>query len=190
METFSPSLAFCAWNSPSQKPVTRSLDIFFDLNLNKRLSNAGDLRRHRAHDDGKPGYILFFDNGWSHETTMFLSRSMQINQDTSNQITHWNRTARMIYWLSCISFRQTRLWYRYVANLLSESILLGKIDHLQNMYLLNFVIVVMTTALLGAHNIPFLHSTCISGNAPIRVLKYRFWSPRGSFQHDDNALAM
>ena len=46
---------FCAWNSPvsgefpSQRPVTRSFDVFFDLHLNKRLSNdnrdAGDLRR-------------------------------------------------------------------------------------------------------------------------------------------------
>ena len=44
METFSVLLAFCAGNSqvtrefPSQMLVTRSLDIFFDLRLNKRLS--------------------------------------------------------------------------------------------------------------------------------------------------------
>ena len=44
METFSASLAFCAVNSPvpgefhSQRPVTWSFDIFFDLCLNKRLS--------------------------------------------------------------------------------------------------------------------------------------------------------
>ena len=37
-------LAICAGNSsvtgefPSQKPVTRSVDVFFDLRLNKRLS--------------------------------------------------------------------------------------------------------------------------------------------------------
>ena len=37
---------------PSQRPATRSFDIFFDLHLNKRLSKqAGDLRRHRAHYD-------------------------------------------------------------------------------------------------------------------------------------------
>ena len=37
---------------PTQRPVTRSFDVFFDLRLNKRLSKnyeAGDLRRHRAH---------------------------------------------------------------------------------------------------------------------------------------------
>ena len=43
METFSALLAICAWNSPvpgefpAQSPVTRSLDIFFDLHPNKRL---------------------------------------------------------------------------------------------------------------------------------------------------------
>ena len=43
IETFSALLALCAGNSPvtgefpSQRPVTRSFDIFFDLCLNKRL---------------------------------------------------------------------------------------------------------------------------------------------------------
>ena len=55
METFSALLAICAGNSPvtgefpTQRPVTRSFDVFFDLRLNKRLVN--DLRRHRAHYD-------------------------------------------------------------------------------------------------------------------------------------------
>ena len=76
METFSALLALCVGNSPvtgefpSRRPVTQSIDIFFDLHLNKRLSsqsNPGDLRRHRAHYDvtvmilkdmGKiPGYL-------------------------------------------------------------------------------------------------------------------------------------
>ena len=45
METFSALLSLCAGNSPvpgefpSQRPVTRSFDVFFDLRLNKRLSN-------------------------------------------------------------------------------------------------------------------------------------------------------
>ena len=44
MEPFSASLAFCAGNSPvtgdfpAQRPVTRSFDVFFDLRLNKRLT--------------------------------------------------------------------------------------------------------------------------------------------------------
>ena len=39
---------------PSQRPVTRSFDVFFDLHQNKRLSKhreVGDLRRLRAHYD-------------------------------------------------------------------------------------------------------------------------------------------
>ena len=44
METFSALLALCEGNSPvtgefpSQKPVSRSFDVFFDLHLNKRLN--------------------------------------------------------------------------------------------------------------------------------------------------------
>ena len=46
IETFPALLALCAGNSPvtghgeflSQRPVTRSFDVFFDLGLNKRLS--------------------------------------------------------------------------------------------------------------------------------------------------------
>ena len=44
METFSALLAICAGNSPvpsefpTQRPVTRSFYVFFDLPLNKRLS--------------------------------------------------------------------------------------------------------------------------------------------------------
>ena len=44
METFSALLAICAGNSPvpgefpSQRPVTQSFDVFFDLRPNKRLS--------------------------------------------------------------------------------------------------------------------------------------------------------
>ena len=44
METFSALLPICAGNSPvsgefpTQRPVTRSFDIFIDLRLNKRLS--------------------------------------------------------------------------------------------------------------------------------------------------------
>ena len=44
MEIFSALLALCAGNShvtgefPSQRPVTRSLDVFFDLRLDKRWS--------------------------------------------------------------------------------------------------------------------------------------------------------
>ena len=60
METFSALLALCAGNPPvtgefpSQRPVTRSFDVFFDLRLKNGWVNnyeAGKLRRHRAHYD-------------------------------------------------------------------------------------------------------------------------------------------
>ena len=60
METFSVLLAICAGNSPgtgefpAQRPVTRRLDVFFDLRPNKRLSKqwwGWWLRRHGAHYD-------------------------------------------------------------------------------------------------------------------------------------------
>ena len=44
METFSALLTICAGNSPvpgevpSQRPVTRTFDVYFELRLNKRLS--------------------------------------------------------------------------------------------------------------------------------------------------------
>ena len=44
METFTALLALCAGNSPvtgefpTQGPVTRGFDVFYDLHLNKRVS--------------------------------------------------------------------------------------------------------------------------------------------------------
>ena len=55
METFSALLALCAGNSPitgefpTQRPVTRSFDVFFDLRLWVNNREAGDLGRHRSH---------------------------------------------------------------------------------------------------------------------------------------------
>ena len=51
METFCAVTALCVGNSPvtgefpSQRPVTRSFDIFFDLGLNKRLSKQQQSKR-------------------------------------------------------------------------------------------------------------------------------------------------
>ena len=58
MEIFSALLALCAGNSlvtgefPSQRPVTRSFDVSFDLRwINGWINNreAGDLKRHHVH---------------------------------------------------------------------------------------------------------------------------------------------
>ena len=72
METFSAWLALCAGNSPvtgefpSQRPVTRSFAVLFDLSLNKRLRknrDAGDLRPLWRHCNSK-------ENRW-YNTGMF-----------------------------------------------------------------------------------------------------------------------
>ena len=73
METFSVLLAICEGNSPitgefpSQRPMTQSFDVFFDLRLNKRLSKQsrrGDLRRHRTHYN-----VIVMQFPWLVETT-------------------------------------------------------------------------------------------------------------------------
>ena len=57
METFFALLAICAGNSPvtgefpSQRPMTRSFDVFFDLHGWVNNREAGDLRLQRAHYD-------------------------------------------------------------------------------------------------------------------------------------------
>ena len=60
METFPMLLVLCEGNPPvtggfpSQRPETRSFDVFFDLCMNKLLKNnrdAGDLRRNCTHYD-------------------------------------------------------------------------------------------------------------------------------------------
>ena len=64
METFSALLAFCTENAPvtsefpTQRTVTQSFDVFFDLRQNQQSVNswanngdAGDFRRYRAHYD-------------------------------------------------------------------------------------------------------------------------------------------
>ena len=72
METFSTLLALCVRNSPvtgefpSQRPMTRGFDVFFDERLNKRLSKQSigwwfktpwrSLWRH-CNDTIKPEYI-------------------------------------------------------------------------------------------------------------------------------------
>ena len=59
METFSALLSLCAGNPsvngdfPSQRPVTRSFDVFFDLRLNKNdranKRETRDFGHHGAH---------------------------------------------------------------------------------------------------------------------------------------------
>ena len=50
---------------PSQRPMTRSFDVFIDLCLNKRLSKhsrRGDLRHHLAHNDVTVMYMAGYQD--------------------------------------------------------------------------------------------------------------------------------
>ena len=72
--TFSASLALYEGNPPvtggfpSQRPMIRSFDIFFDVCLNKRLSkfrDAGDLKRHRAQYDVIVKFAIYMHSSHS-----------------------------------------------------------------------------------------------------------------------------
>ena len=76
METFSALLAICAGNSPvtgefpTQSPVTRSFDVFFDLRPNERLSKQS-WGWYRVHYDV---IVMFYRHGLDtsrHETESF-----------------------------------------------------------------------------------------------------------------------
>ena len=96
METFSALLAICAGNSPvpgefpTQRPVTRSFDVNFDLSPNKRLSKqlwiwwfetqSCPLWRHRN------VFIIFFYSKFLFRHPNYLIRSH--NHDSSVQSVH------------------------------------------------------------------------------------------------------
>ena len=93
METFSELLALCAGKSSvtgefsSQRPVTRSFDIFLICTyINGYLNNrkAGDLRHRRAHYDVTVMYI------WIKEITPILKRLFNIPMYISSEIP-WER---------------------------------------------------------------------------------------------------
>ena len=88
-------LALCAGNSPatgefsSQRPVTRSFDVFFDLRLNKRLSKQSW--------------------GWWLETT---SRSLWRRCNVI-LAAPWNATERCRFGLKSQTKNPNREWYEY-----------------------------------------------------------------------------
>ena len=115
METFSALLAICAGNSPvpgefpTQRPVTRSFDAYFDLRPNKRLRKQSwgwwfetlspPLRRHRNetafHEGCKINARLWFQfdisllrfahSSWIKFSTYHLLSSWVLIDKTSNQ---------------------------------------------------------------------------------------------------------
>ena len=113
METFSPLLAICAGNSPvpgefpTQRPVTRSFDVFFDLRLNKRLSKQP------------------WD--WCFETLscpLWRHRNVMVNFHTQWRISHSSVTVQKtetgLWLISLISGSNEHLgWHGFQRNLVT-----------------------------------------------------------------------
>ena len=95
METFSVLLALCTWNSPvtgefpTQRPVTKSFDVYFDLRLNKRLSKQSwgwwfeTLSRPWWRHCNDPVCNQIF-NKWNFSFRDQLQRKQQYRQDNSS----------------------------------------------------------------------------------------------------------
>ena len=119
MDTFSALPALCERNPPvtgrfpSQRPVTRSFDIFFDLRLNKRLSKQSKLRWFEI-------WVVIVGNQTWHLPTIFTRRHINkwtqrkkfqgfkvesssnyyvmncINRKWKEQMEHWNGETGLI----------------------------------------------------------------------------------------------
>ena len=108
METFSALLAICAGNSPvpgefpTQKPVTRSFDVYFDLRPNKKLS------KHSW--------------GWWFETlscSLWRHRNVQSNS-CSKKV--FRPTSKMMYTFKCIVFNEYLRIFTFFIQLLLKSV--------------------------------------------------------------------
>ena len=89
MEKISALLALCARNSPvsgevpTQRPVPRSFDVFFDLRLNKRLSKQ--LWNHHS----RINHLMFSQNKHpSWQWNMIHKLMLQVYDDVHNLMVH------------------------------------------------------------------------------------------------------
>ena len=97
METFSALLAICAGNSPApgefptQRPVTPSFDLFFDLRPNKRLS--------------KQSWGCWFETPscpfWCHCNGNKIVASLQVTFKMQFLVRK-NTIGKIIFWCSCV----------------------------------------------------------------------------------------
>ena len=100
METFSALLALCAGNSrvtsgfPSQRPVTRSLDVFFDMRLNKRLCKQS--RRRWFETPWRSLWCHCY--GWKHMNQILNNDSIQslIPSEQDGSLADWRTWVQSI----------------------------------------------------------------------------------------------
>ena len=133
METFSALLALCGGNSPvtgnfpSQRPVTLSFDVFFDLRLNKWLSKQPwgwwfQLRRHHAHNDITVMLDMDFVFGATYHTHMrphwcWFAIGYDLENDLMRNLENgWMRT--QTWWLNEIPDQNNLINFVFKKNLL------------------------------------------------------------------------
>ena len=93
METFTALLPLCAGNSPvtgefpSQRPVTRSFDVSFDLRLNKQLSKPS--RRRWFETPPRSLWRHCNESGWHLQTTFSKAFCCLMNHVTFWFKFHW-----------------------------------------------------------------------------------------------------
>ena len=122
MEIFFALLVLCAGNSPvigefpSQRPVTRSFDVFFDLRFNKRLSKQSRRRwvetpsrplwRHSDvnMDSAQEGLSeLLRRRSWQTAMQISCAQVSMSNRKLRNEV-HLGRSASNIFAVACCGF--------------------------------------------------------------------------------------
>ena len=124
METFSALLAICAVNSPvpgefpTQRPVTRSFDVYFDLRPNKRLSKQSwgwwfetqsrPLWRHRIEQ-----FVLLLSHPWKQKPqySAMPLKCGQFSPKSSQKTSHSSPTSYGVF-----------LWIKVLMCILSQSL--------------------------------------------------------------------
>ena len=96
---------------PSQRPVTRSFDVLFDLRLNKRSASnrdAGDLGSHRAHYDVTDTKFLGYNRSKC-ELTAFTNEQLLSSTVLTLNLFSWKFKCVIDKHLGAISIRKTVL---------------------------------------------------------------------------------
>ena len=115
METFSALLSLCEGNSlvtggfPSQRPVTRSFDVFYYLRLNKRLSKQSTRRWYEA-----PSRSL-----WRHSNVIGLPN---LSKCQIQQLHWWIHLVLVSYMVSVWTRRsglslKFGIWFHKICNI-------------------------------------------------------------------------
>ena len=143
METFSALLAIWVGNSPvpgefpTQRPVTRSFDVFFDLRLNKRLGKqwwgwwfktlSRPLWRHRNGDWTHIISYIFWIDIWENIVELYFLLIPNECKWTSiyKLLTHWGRDKMDAFfqatfsngfsWMKMYEFRKIFHWSLFLG---------------------------------------------------------------------------